>query len=148
MNSEQPPEGPQWRILGAERGADLAEHLAHEQEAVLMLGDDVFVFHRLGVGTTPELPWKDETEELTLHRMGSFAPLEEHERAYIAQQNSEAEYKQAAEKALSFQLMGGQQVIRLYRHTHAHAFAEEIHKEGLRLTIVGLLDDVRAASIA
>jgi hypothetical protein len=97
----QPPEEPQWRLPGAEQGADLAGLLVKEQEALLFLGNDAFVFHRLAAGPAPYLPWDDETEELTLYRMGSFGPLEEHERSYIAQEGGEAQYGQAAEKALS-----------------------------------------------
>jgi hypothetical protein len=145
----QPPEEPQWRLPGAEQGADLAGLLVKEQEALLFLGNDAFVFHRLAAGPAPYLPWDDETEELTLYRMGSFGPLEEHERSYIAQEGGEAQYGQAAEKALSFHYQAGQPLIlRLYRHADPPAFAKQVHTEGLRLTILGLLEDARAAYVA
>lgn len=149
MNGEQPPEEPHWRLPGAEKGADLAGLLAEEREALLFLGNDAFVFHRLVLGPESDLPWDDETEELTLYRMGSFGPVEEHERSYIAQESGEAEYGQATEKALSFHYQGGQPLIlRLYRHANPPAFAEEVHSEGLRLTILGLLEDARDAYVA
>ena len=149
MNGEQQQQKPDWRLPGAEEGADLAALLAKREKEVLFLGDEIFEFQRAKPTNPTVFGWSDPTDLVMLRRMGAFAPLSMDEKQAVQHQGQPHEYIVAAERAFSFQADQEQRAsVRLYRHAFAFAYPDEVHKEGLRLTISGLLEDVRTGSVA
>ena len=140
---------PDWRLPGAEEGADLAALLARREKEVLFLGDEIFEFQRAKATNPAVFGWSDPTDMVMLRRIGAFAPLSMDEKQEAERTGQPQEYVAAAEKAFRFQADKEERPnVRLYRRAFAFAYPDEVHKEGLRLTISGLLEDVRTGSIA
>jgi len=149
VNGEQQQQKPDWRLPGAEEGADLAALLARREKEVLFLGDEIFEFQRANATNPAVFGWTEPTDMVMLRRIGAFAPLSTGEKQEAERAGQPHEYVAAAEKAFRFKADEEKRPnVRLYRHDSALAYPDEVHKEGLRLTIGGLLEDVRAGSIA